>query len=51
MEYFKQVIQGIYQFMVDVQVPVFDKTFPLWVIFLFGALGGFCVWFWVKFMR
>ena len=35
----------------DVKVPVFGHTFPLWNIFLFGLLGSFVVWFLVKFLR
>lgn len=45
MELFKEMMQGVYKFMTDVQVPVFGRTFPLWSIFLFGALGGLVVWF------
>lgn len=45
MEEMKQIIQGIYQFMLDVQVPVFGYFFSLWVIFLWGLLGGFVAWF------
>ena len=51
MEDFKQLLQGIYQMMLDVQVPVFGYTFSLWTIFLFGALGALVVWFLVKFFR
>ncbi len=51
MEDFKQLLQGIYRFMLDVKVPVFGQTFPLWTIFLFGALGSLVVWFLVKFFR
>ena len=51
MEDFKQLLQGIYKFMLDVQVPVLGQTFSLWTIFLFGALGGLVVWFLVKFFK
>lgn len=51
MEEMKQIIDGIYKFMLDVQVPVFGYEFSLWVIFLFGLLGGFVVWFIVKFLE
>lgn len=48
---FKQLLQGIYKFMLDVQVPVLGRSFSLWTIFLFGSLGSLVVWFWVKFIR
>lgn len=51
MEDFKQLLQGIYKMMLEVQVPVFGQTFSLWVIFLFGLLGGFVVWFLIKFFK
>lgn len=51
MEDFKQLFQGIYKFMLDVQVPVFGQTFSLWTIFLWGLLGGFVVFFIVKFVK
>ena len=51
MQDMKSLLQGIYQFMLDVKVPVFGHTFPLWNIFLFGLLGSFVVWFLVKFLR
>lgn len=51
MEEFKQVIDGIYKFMLDVQVPVFGQVFSLWTIFLFGLLGGFVVWFIFEFLE
>lgn len=51
MEVFKQLLQGIYKMMLDVQVPVFGQEFSLWTIFLFGALGALVVWFLVKFFK
>lgn len=42
---FGEVIEGIYQFMKNVKIPVFGQEFPLWSIFLFGALGALLVWF------
>lgn len=51
MEDFKQLIQGIYKMMLDVQVPVLGQTFSLWQIFLFGAIGALLVWFLVKFFK
>lgn len=49
MEEFKQIIQGIYRFMLDVQVPVFGAVFSLWQIFLYGFIAAFVVWFLHKF--
>ena len=51
MEDFKQLLQGLYQFMLDVKVPVFGQEFSLWVLFLFGALGALVVWFLLKFFK
>lgn len=51
MEYFKQLFQGIYELMLNVDVPLFGQTFPLWAIFLFGTLGSIFVWFILKFFR
>lgn len=48
---FKQLIQGIYNFMLNVRVPVLGYNFSLWTIFLFGALGSLVVWFLVKFLK
>lgn len=50
MEEFKAVLEGIYKLMTEVQVPVFGYEFSLWVIFLFGLLGGLVVWFLLKFI-
>lgn len=47
----KEMIDGIYRMMLEVQVPVFGYTFSLWTIFLFGALGALVVWFLVKFFK
>ena len=51
MEEFKQIIQGIYKFMLDVQVPVLGLTFSLWQIFLYGAIGALVTWFVWKFFN
>lgn len=51
MEDFKQLLQGIYKMMQNVDVPVLGFTFTLWEIFLFGALGALVVWFLVKFFK
>lgn len=51
MQDMKSLLQGIYQFMIDVKVPIFDNWFSLWTIFLFGLLGGLVVWFLVKFLK
>lgn len=51
MEEFKEMLQGIYEMMLRVQVPVFGQVFSLWTIFLFGALGALVVWFLVKFFK
>ncbi len=51
MEDMRQLLQGIYKFMCDVQVPVFGYWFPLWTIFLFGAIGALVVWFLIKFFK
>lgn len=42
---FGKVIEEIYRFMCNVEIPVFGQEFPLWSIFLFGALGALLVWF------
>ena len=49
MEDFKQLFEGIYKLMNDVQVPVFGQFFSLWVIFLWGLLGSLVVWFILRF--
>lgn len=51
MEDFKQLLEGIYKLMLEVQVPVFGMWFSLWVIFLFGLLGALVVWFLIKFLK
>lgn len=40
-----EVIQGIYKLMTEVMVPVFGYEIPLWLIFLYGFIGGVIVWF------
>lgn len=45
MDDFKQLLQGIYKMMLDVQVPVLGYVFSLWQIFLYGFIGAFVVWF------
>lgn len=48
---FKNMLQGLYNFMLNVQVPLFGSSFSLWTIFMFGALGSLVVWFLVKFLK
>lgn len=51
MDEMKAILEGIYEMMLRVQVPVFGQVFSLWTIFLFGALGALVVWFIVKFFK
>lgn len=41
LDMFKEVLQGIYDFMQRIKIPVFGFDIPLWAIFLFGAFGSF----------
>lgn len=43
LDMFKEMLQGIYDFMQRVKIPVFGTDISLWAIFLFGAFGGFVV--------
>lgn len=51
MEQMKQIMVGIYEFMLNVKVPVFGYFFTLWEIFLFGMLGFLVVWFLLRFFK
>lgn len=51
MEDFKQLIQGVYDMMNNVSVPVLGYDVSLWAIFLFGALGTLVVWFLKRFFE
>lgn len=46
---FGEVIQGIYEFMLNVKLPVFGLDISLWHIFLYGAIGALVVWFMHKY--
>ena len=43
LETFKEILQGIYDLMLQTEIPVFGVDISLWSIFLFGAAGGFVV--------
>lgn len=51
MEDFRQLLQGLYKLMLEVQVPVLGAWFSLWTIFLWGALGAFVVWLLLKLFK
>ena len=46
---FGEVITGIYEFMNRIKIPFFGLDVSLWILFLFGAIGGLAVWFIKKF--
>lgn len=50
MEILGDLIQGIYDFMVDLQIPFFGQWISLYSIFMFGLIGGIGVWALKKFL-
>lgn len=51
LEIFKEVLQGIYAFMLRIKIPVFKVEITLWTLFLYGLVGGLVVWFIRKFFK
>ncbi|MDD6036935.1 MAG: hypothetical protein PUC30_12245 [Lachnospiraceae bacterium] len=48
---FKELFLGIYNFMREVELHVFDIDFTLYDLFLWGAVGAVAVWFLHKFLE
>lgn len=51
LEYFKEMMDGLYKYMNDVVLNIFGVKATLWDLYLYGVLAGIAVFVYFKFIR